>query len=258
MLSAFATELFAIGLLCAMGLLLVVWAYFAVRRLPFGPVEAAVFGLNYVICRIRWRASVSRPISVPDEQGAVIVCNHRCPFDPSFIYLITSRLVCWMVAKEYFSKPLFAWFLRFTYSIPVGRGGSDTAATRQAIRLVAEGGLLGMFPEGRINRTDQILLPGRPGAALIALKARVPVVPCYISGSQFNGSIVGSLLLPAKVHVKVGEPIDLSPYYGRERDREVLRELTERFLKEIARLADDNDFQPQLAGRFYKPGLADE
>jgi 1-acyl-sn-glycerol-3-phosphate acyltransferase len=117
---------------------------------------------------------------------------------------------------------------------------------------------LGMFPEGRINRTDQTLLPGRPGAALIALKARVPVVPCYISGSQFNGSIVGSLLLPAKVHVKVGEPIDLSPYYGRERDREVLRELTRRFLKEIARLAGDNDFEPQLAGRFYKPGRADE
>ena len=110
-----------------------------------------------------------------------------------------------------------------------------------------------MFPEGRINTTDGILLPGRPGAALIALKARVPVIPCYIDGSPYDGTPYGALLMPANVRLRIGRPIDLSPYYDRGGDREVQEDLTRRFLKEIARLAGNPDFEPRLAGRFYKP-----
>ena len=64
--------------------------------------------------------------------------------------------------------------------------------------------------------------------------------------------------MPAKIRLKVGQPMDLSGYYGRDNDREVLEDLTRRFLVEIAGLAGCSDFQPKLAGRFYKPGLADE
>ena len=59
--------------------------------------------------------------------------------------------------------------------------------------------------------------------------------------------------MPASVRLEIGQPIDLSPYFGRESDREVLDELTRRFLGAIAALAGKPDFQPQLAGRFYKP-----
>ena len=92
---------------------------------------------------------------------------------------------------------------------------------------------------------------------MIALRARVPVIPCYVTGAPYDGTILGCLVMPAKVRLVVGRPIDLSPYYGRESDREVLEELTKRFLQEIAALAGQPDFQPQLAGRFYKPGLAE-
>ena len=127
-----------------------------------------------------------------------------------------------------------------------------------AIRYARDGGLVGVFLEGRINTTGQLLLPGRPGAAMIALKARVPVVPCYVSGSPYDGTSVGCLLMPAKVRLEVGQAIDLSPYSGREDDRELLEALTRRFLVEIAKLAGQRDFQPQLAGRFYKPSPDDD
>jgi hypothetical protein len=52
--------------------------------------------------------------------------------------------------------------------------------------------------------------------------------------------------------------MDLSQYYGRDNEREVLEDLTRRFLVEIAKLAGCPEFQPKLAGRFYKPGLADD
>ena len=76
-----------------------------------------------------------------------------------------------------------------------------------------------------------------------------------MSGSPNPGTSLGPLVTPAKVQLVIGEPIDLSPYYGREDDREVLVELTKQFLREIARLAGQPDFEPQLAGRFYRPSL---
>jgi len=185
----------------------------------------------------------------------VIVCNHRSSMDPCFIELATTRPVHWMVAKEYCDRRSFGWFLRMAEVIPTNRAGIDTAATKAAIRSAENGGLVGVFPEGRINTTGRVLLPGRPGAALIALKARVPIVPCYVCGSPFSKHLLRPLIMPAKVELKIGRPIDLSEFYGREGEREVLEEITRRVLREMAALAGCPDFQPELAGRFYKPGL---
>jgi hypothetical protein len=60
--------------------------------------------------------------------------------------------------------------------------------------------------------------------------------------------------MPAKVRVKIGQPIDLSAYYGREREEGVTGEITKRLLLEIARLAGHPEFEPQVAGRRWKPG----
>ena len=257
MLSATATTVLAICVLGAMGLTLLVWAAVRVRRSLYTPAQAAIFAFNHVMARVLWRARVLGGISLPPGQGAVIISNHGGPIDPSFIALTVDRLVHWMVAKEYCQHWAFGWFMRICEVIPVNRGGIDTAATKLAIRYVREGGLIGIFLEGRINDTDQLLLPGRSGAAMIALKARAPVIPCYISGSPYDGTPWGCLFMPARVRLEVGSPIDISQYYGRESDREVLEHLTRRFLVEIARLAGVDDFQPELAGRFYKPDVAD-
>ncbi len=163
-----------------------------------------------------------------------------------------------MVAKEYWRNLVLAWFFRTCEAIPVSRGGIDTAATKSAIRLAAGGGLVGTFPEGRINTTDRVLLPGRPGAESVALRARVPVVPCYTHGSPYDGTVWSVFLMKARVRLTVGRPIDVSEFYGREREREVLEMLTKRLLTEIALLAGEADYRPELAGRFYKPGPARE
>ncbi len=125
-----------------------------------------------------------------------------------------------------------------------------------AIRYASSGGLVGIFPEGRINRTSELLLPGRSGAALIALKARVPVVPCFIEGSPYDGTALGALLMPAKVTLEIGRPLDFSEYYGRENEREVLELVTRRILMAIAALAGRPEHEPRLAGRF-RPASAE-
>ena len=223
-----------------------------VRRSRLSPLQSALYDFNLFLTRILWRTQVCGRFPFARGQGAVIVCNHRSSIDPSFIQLaIGQRVVHWMVAREYCEHPAFGWFLRATEVIPVGRGGIDTAATKMAIRLCQEGELVGLFPEGRINNGVEPLLPGRPGFALIALKARVPVVPCSIEGAPYRGAALDPLITPARVRLTIGAPIDLSAYYGREGDREVLEEATLRLLREMARLAGHPDFQPRLAGRFY-------
>jgi len=246
MISADFVEILAGGILGAMALAMAAWVVVQLRRSPYTPVQTFLYGLNYLIVRLVWRVEIRGRLSLPPGEGAVIVCNHRCPLDPSFIALIAGRVVHWMVAREYIEHRAFGWFLRTCEVIPVNRGGIDTAATKLAIRYAREGGLVGLFPEGRINVTDRLLLPGRAGAAMIALKARVPVVPCYVHGAPYDGTPLGCLWMPAKVRLTVGRPVDVSPYAGRE-DRQGLKDLTKRILVEIARLAGQADFQPELA-----------
>lgn len=257
MISAAAANIVATCVLAAILAAVAGWLWVQTQRLGFGPAAALLFGLNQVMARVLWRAEASGPLAIDPGQGAIIVSNHQGPFDPSFVYLATHRIVHWMVAVEYCNNPLLKGFFRAAQSIPVSRRGIDTAATKMAIRYAKEGGLVGLFPEGKINTTGQLLLPGRAGAAIIAIKARVPVVPCYVSGSPNDGTSWGFLFMPAKARLRVGRPIDTSPYWDRPDDRQAAEDLTRAFMREIARLAGHNDFEPKVAGRFRKPRLDD-
>lgn len=243
------------GLLLALAL----WIAAALRRSIYGPVQTGLYFINRVLTRILWRTEVRGRLDLPAGQGAVIVCNHRASIDPWFIQLASPRMVHWMVAAEYFPVPVVGWLLRFMQAIPTRRGGVDTASTRAAIRYAATGGLVGMLPEGRINDTSAVLLPARPGVILVALKARVPIIPCYIDGAPYDGTVWGCLFMPARVHLNIGGPIDLSAHYDQPLTSSLQAELTLHVMRQIARLGGHEDFEPTLAGRRWKPeySLAD-
>lgn len=232
----------------------VTYAFAWCWRSPYGLWQATIYFVALVLTRILWRTQVP-PFPLAADQGAVIVCNHRSSVDPFFIQIVVNRYVRWFVAREYCEHPAFGWFLRAAHAIPTNRHGTDTAATRLAIRAVAHGELIGLFPEGRINQTDEFMLPGRPGAILVALKARVPILPCYIEGSPYAGSVTSPLRMAARVRVRFGDPIDLSPHYGREQEPGVLGDLCLQAMAAIAKLAGRDDFQPRLAGRKWNRDL---
>ena len=239
----------AIGLVCAWAI-----AIFVARRCwGLNPLQVLLLQLTRGLNRFIWRTKINRPLPIGPEQGAVVVANHTSSVDPLFIQMATSRQVHWMVAREYCVDWRLAWFFRAVGAIPAGRSGIDSAAVKQAIRLASAGKLVGLLPEGRINTTGELLLPGRPGAALVALRARVPVIPCYIAGASYDGTALGALIKRARIRMTVGDPIDISEFYGREKDAGVLAELTKRMLTAIARLAGATDFVPQVAGRRWKP-----
>ena len=252
MFSPTATYWFAAAVLAAFAATIVTAAVRLLFRSRYTLIQGLLYSYAYVMARVLWRAELPDTRLRP-HGGAVIVCNHRGPFDPVFIQLIAGRVVHWMVAGEYVQHPMLRWFFRITQSIPVSRGGIDTAATKSAIRHAQTGALVGMFPEGRLNTTERLLLSGRPGAALVALRAEVPVVPCYLSGVPVAESILATLFQPAHAVLKIGPPIDTSPYLDHAKERDAQIELTKTLMREIARLAGQNDFQPELAPRRWKP-----
>ena len=145
-----------------LGLLTTCWIVAKLRRSPFTPAQSLLYALNYVVSRVLWRARLEGALPIRPGHGAVIVCNHRCPLDPSFIAMAVPRVVHWLVVREYCEHPIMGPLLRICEIIPTNRGGTDTAATKSAIRLAAAGELVAIFPEGRINISPEILLPGRP------------------------------------------------------------------------------------------------
>jgi 1-acyl-sn-glycerol-3-phosphate acyltransferase len=228
----------------------VVYCFF---RKPLAPSQWFLYYVNLLLVRVLWRAELPDHLPLPPDQGALIICNHRSSIDPCIIQILAGhRVVHWMVAQIYGEGTLIGWVMKTLEVIPVRRRGSDVSSTKAAIRLAAEGELVGMLPEGTINTTDEFMLPVRPGAVLVALKARVPILPCYIEGSPYHEVAWKPVLMRARVRLKVGELLDLSDYYGREREEGVLAQLTLDCVREIARLAEHDDFQPRMAGRDWK------
>lgn len=253
MLSPEGTEILARAVIVALLLAPVLLAVWRFLRAEHTPAQETLIFLSALLARTLWRARVDGCIDIPKGQGAIVVANHTSGVDPWFTKLASTRILHYLVASEYYHHPAMVWFFRQVEAIPVNRGGIDTAATKQAIRLAEQGHLVGIFPEGRINPTRAVLLPGRPGALLVALKARVPVQICYIFDAPKSKTILGTFLTPSKTRIVVGPLLDISEYYGREKEDGVLAELTLRVLKEIAILAGHPEFEPRLAGKNWKP-----
>ena len=227
------------------------------RRTPLSLVQYLLWLAARALTIFLWRAQASGPLALPAGQGAILVCNHTSSVDPFFIQTLTTRKTYWMVAREFCEHPAFGWFLRICEVIPTRRGGIDTAATREAIRIASEGGIVGMLPEGRINMTDELLLPVRPGAALVALKARTMILPCYIRGAPYRWHAWSPFLMPARVTVHFGPPLDISEFFDREQEEGVLETVILRAMKAVASLSGERDFEPQIAGRHWKPSDAE-
>jgi 1-acyl-sn-glycerol-3-phosphate acyltransferase len=128
--------------------------------------------------RIRGRENIDR------EHAQIIACNHTSQADPILVGC-ASGIETWFLAKgELFDfHPAFAWLIRTYHSLPVRRGGLDTAAFRSATRVLQQGHSLVLFPEGTRSR-DGPLQPLKPGVAKLAIDNHVPIVPAFVHGAR--------------------------------------------------------------------------
>ncbi|MBT4694891.1 MAG: 1-acyl-sn-glycerol-3-phosphate acyltransferase [Planctomycetaceae bacterium] len=181
--------------------------------------------------------------------GAILICNHRSSVDGLIVQMACDKPVGCLVAREYVEIPVLRHLFRFLGMIPVGRQGVDTQATKRAIREAASGRIVLMFPEGRLNTTLELMQSCRPGAVMVAIRAGVPIVPFYLGNITFTNALFNPFVSRGRVQLTVGEPIDVVKLSQGKTDKQTLGEILKICLREIAKLAEEVDWEPQVAGR---------
>lgn len=135
---------------------------------------------------------------------AIIISNHKSMGDPLLISATFHRQILWMGKQEFFEKKLLAAFFYAVRTFPVRRGEGDLAAIRHAFKVLRNGEILGIFPEGT-RLKDGDIRAFKSGTSLIALKTKTPVIPIYIRGDY---------KLFRRMTLIIGEPIMLSDHVG--------------------------------------------
>jgi 1-acyl-sn-glycerol-3-phosphate acyltransferase len=191
--------------------------------------------------------------NVPKDGPAIIAANHLSFLDSFFIPLVVQRRkVTYLAKADYFKSWKTAWFFNMVGQIPVERDdkAKSQAALETGLMVLKDGNLLGIYPEGT-RSPDGSLYRGRTGVARLALAANVPIIPCGLIGSDDvmpKAAKFPRLRPGIRVRVRFGKPIDVSRFADRDRDRLVLRSLTDELMFEIMQLSGQ-DYKDEYASR---------
>lgn len=119
--------------------------------------------------------------NIPENCPVVIACNHKHIMDQCMVIIATRRPINYMAKADYF-KGKTAFFFKMTGCICVNRNGNDEEAKKSALSVLNNKGALGIFPEGTRNKTENLLMDFKFGAASLACKTGAMVVPAAVTG----------------------------------------------------------------------------
>ncbi len=174
--------------------------------------------------------------NLPEKGGVLLTTNHLSRLDTPLLLALTERtdLVA-IVAKKYQQKPFFKWILsKVGTMVWMDRERTDFSALRDALDQLRSGAIVGIAPEGTRSSESKELLEGKPGAALLAARASVPIVPVGIVGSEKINEHWLRLQRPP-ITIRVGEPYSL-PEMDRENRQAWLSRYTAEIMCRIAAL----------------------
>ena len=206
--------------------------YWILKRIVLGP-----------LLRVLFRPWVDGIENIPADGAAILASNHLSFSDSIFLPLVVDRRITFLAKSDYFTGKgikgrLTALFFNGVGQVPVDRTGgrASEAALRTGIRILGEGQLLGLYPEGT-RSPDGRLYRGKTGVARMALEAGVPVIPVAMIDTdkiQPVGQVRPNI---RRVGVRIGKPLDFSRYEGMAGDRFVLRSMTDEIMYELMSLS---------------------
>lgn len=203
--------------------------------------------LKYVLLgpwlRLIFRPHVEGGEHMPASGAAILASNHLSFSDSIFMPLMVKRKVTFVAKAEYFTgKGLKGWLTKMFFvgagTIPVDRSGGRAAqaAIDTGLRILREGHLFGIYPEGT-RSPDGRLHRGKTGVARLALEAGVPVIPIAMLNAD-EIQPIGKLIPRIKqVKIRFGEPLNFSRYAGMAGDRFIERAVTDEIMYELMTLS---------------------
>ena len=169
-----------------------------------------------ILLKILYRPKVQGAENIPKQGAIILVGNHKHAFDAPLVMTNTDRIVHYM-AKESLFKGIHGKLLESIGIIKVYRTRSNPKAVIEAVDILKNGGVVGIFPEGTRNKTEQELLKFRHGAVAIAKQANVPIVPFAIRGDY--------KLFQKGLTIEFGKPVDIAQLETEEANNYIKNEV---------------------------------
>ena len=180
---------------------------------------------------------------VPQSGPVILASNHLAVMDSFYLPLVVRRRITFLAKAEYFTGTglkgwLRRWFFNAAGQVPIDRSNADTAqaALDTAERVLREGKLLGMYPEGT-RSPDGRLYKGKTGMARLALQTGVPVIPVAMIGTNVVNPPGTTMLRFGRVTVKFGKPMDFSRFDGLAGNRFIERAVIDEVIYELMGLS---------------------
>ena len=165
-----------------------------------------------------------------NDGACIYVGNHYRIWDIVFPACTTTEGIHYLAKSEL--KKSFIWpFCRAVKLIPLERDGSDVKGLMDALRCLKNNEKIAIYPEGTRNKTDAEMLPFRPGASMLSIKTKTPIIPIVIYKRP----------KPFRLnHVIIGEPFELSEYYGQKLTQELLAEADEKLRQHMLNMRSEH------------------
>lgn len=142
-----------------------------------------LFGLAWVLTHVICRLEVSGQEHIPQQGPLLVVSNHLSWYDPFLLGILFPRRLWFYTKTEIFSWPLIGQLARMTGQIPVARGSADRLALERALGYLREGRALVIFPEGTVERQEQ-MISAHTGVAMLALRSKATLLPIAHTGTR--------------------------------------------------------------------------
>src|SRR5271170_2179767 len=207
-------------------------AYWLLKYIFLGPLLA-----------ILGRPKIEGLEYVPQSGPAILASNHLAVMDSFYLPLVVRRRITFLAKSEYFTGTGFkGWLSRRFFTgvgqVTIDRSSADAAqgALDTAERVLGEGKLLGMYPEGT-RSPDGRLYKGKTGLARLALETGVPVVPVAMTGTDVINPPGSTMLRFGRVGIRFGKPMDFSRFEGMAGNRFIERAVTDEVIYELMELS---------------------
>jgi len=206
--------------------------YWFMKNLIAGPILKTVF-----------RPWVTGVENIPRTGGVILASNHLSFIDSVFLPLVIDRRIFFLAKSDYFTGRglkgfISRAFFNGTGMLPIDRSGgkASEASLNTGLRVLAQGEVLGIYPEGT-RSPDGKLYRGRTGVARMILEGHVPVVPVAMIDTEKVMPIGTKMPKVRRIGVVFGEPLDFSRFEGMESDRFILRSITDEIMYELNRIS---------------------
>lgn len=140
--------------------------------------------LSGLILKVFFRMRVVNKKYIPKQGGFILASNHVSYLDPIALGVSCPRKLNYMGRDSLFTKRLFSRLLYSLHVFPVKRDSADISALKEAMQRIKRGDGLLMFPEGSRQQKNGVLGQAQSGAAFLAAKLNVPVIPAFVKGTE--------------------------------------------------------------------------